>query len=135
VKQLKTETKTIGGMQVMTTQLPPLRALGLMSRLRKAGGAAGAEVSLAELLLSLPPDESKGLACESLVHTSVIVEGQKVDLTSESAIDSAFTGRLPALFEVVTFALETTFADFGDAAPASSSAPADAAAEKASASI
>lgn len=135
---LKTETATIRGRSVTTTQLPVLASYMLFAKLSKLVGPAlasvkGLEIDSLEALLTnndlsvlgapltalavevLAAD--KALPREILACTAVVVEGRRIELTSEDAINVAFEGDLVGLLSTVWFAVRVNYADFfGEAA-------------------
>lgn len=132
----KTEKKTIGELEVTTTQLPAMKALALSTRLGRAIGPAlasaaglddGMNVSalapaVAALFTTLDGAEAQALTKEILQSTTVVHDGKQIHLGDASMIDHVFTGRLADLFAVVRFALEVNFTDFFDALTSAASA-------------
>ncbi len=129
----KTDTRTIAGMEVTTTQLPALRAFALLNKLGRIlapalAKAADLKVStdmdvsalapaLGELFANLHPEESGQLAKEILAYTSVIHNGAKIDLGSANMIDHVFTGEFKGFLMTMLFAIQVNFSDFFDGGP------------------
>lgn len=97
---VRTETRTIAGHEVTTTQLPAMRALALADDAIRFGALRGEELlNAARKLLAL---------------TSVISGGQLYSLSSDEAINAVFSGDLAALLLVVGFVIEVNYASFSD---------------------
>lgn len=127
---LKTDTRTIGGLEVTTTQFAALRSLRLMTRLGAilAPMLAGVETLalgmkadlkdlapiLAEVFSNLTPDVADTLAREILCNTIVVMDGKKFELTSAAQIDMVFSGKVLAMIQSIAFAVEVNFRDFFD---------------------
>lgn len=127
---LKTETRTIDGLEVTTTQLPSMRALRLMTRIGRlimpslakldglsVGALLRAEMSsigpaVSELFDRLTDSQAEELVREILVATAVDVDGKRVELINGAAIDKVYSGNLPALFSTIRFALEVNYGGF-----------------------
>jgi len=128
---LRSETRTIEGLEVTTQQLPATRAYLLAAKLSKVlvpiasalkgktmGEALAAPVeSLAPMLERLDDATLDALMLESLKCTSVVTVDAKgasikYDLTSKPMIDLAFGGNVAALFKTIGFAIEVNFRDF-----------------------
>jgi hypothetical protein len=144
---IKSESKTIEGIQVTTTQLPAMRAFKLFFRLvRLIGPTLGAlgdfdpKTDLKDVMkvmspafmtsfASLDPDEATALACAILENTTAFLPGQgNLQLNGQAALDAVFSGRIKTLLNVVVFAVQINFADFFDgvapATPPSAPGPA-----------
>jgi hypothetical protein len=141
---IKTESKTVDGIQVTTTQLPAMRAFKLFFRLvRLIGPALGAfgdfdpKTDLKEVMKamspsfmaafsSLDPEEATALACAILENTVAFIPGQgNIQLNNQAALDIVFSGRVKAMLNVVVFAVQVNFSDFfdGDAPAVPASVP------------
>ncbi len=148
---LKSETRSFGDdLKVSTTQLPPMRAMPLVTQVGRLVGSALAsgatEIAgkkLAEIDFSklgavfagvcaqLEGDELSKLTRALLSNTSAELEIdgklRRVELRNDDVINSVFAGRFFTLFEVLAFAIEVNFGDFfGGTA---SSPPSDGAAQ------
>ncbi len=124
---LKTENRTIDGLEFTTTQLPAMTAFGLIPRLGRVvaptltklttmNGADDVGPALAELFSKLDPDEAQALTRDLLRATSVKINGKVVPLDRDETINIAFGGRLTLLLKAVWFAVQVNFADFLEAA-------------------
>lgn len=118
---LRSETRTIDGLDVTTTQLPAMRSFVLLGKLLKIAGPALGELGEANIgklvsmvAQSIDPAELPGLAREVLEQTTVISDGRQVQLNSIPLIDNVFNGRLPTLLKVLRFALENGYSGFFD---------------------
>lgn len=128
---LKTDDRDIGGLKVTTTQLPPMRALNLLTRLGKVFGPMLAQLpdlqagklsnediamALGVALGKLEDGDVSKLTRDILITTRVQVEvnGQPriLELTDEQRINSAFEGKLEVLLQAMVFSLEVNFAAF-----------------------
>lgn len=123
---LKTDTRTIDDLEVHSSQLPALRAFALFARMGKVlapalgkmqGLSMQADVSalgpaLSELFSRLDGAEAKELAKEILCATVVLVEGKRLTLSTDEAINMVFNGKLRTFIKTMAFALEVNFADF-----------------------
>lgn len=128
---LKTEVREIHGLTVTSTQLPPMRSVMLMTRMARLGLPAFAKMegltigglgqldlsalapALAELFGRLSDRDAADLVRAILEGTSVREgNGKSVELINDGAIDTVFSGRLPALFAVVRFCVEVNYRDF-----------------------
>jgi len=139
---IRSEKRTIDGLDVTVTQLSAMRALALLPRIGKALAPAVEKLDPSLLsskagdvqLLAIVPvltaffsaldsAEATDLIRQLNVGTTVAWDGKFVDLNSEAIIDLVFTGRLPTLLKVTAFALEVNFGGFFDGLPASRAAP------------
>lgn len=134
--QAQTETREIDGLTVTSTPLPARRANRLLTRLGAliaplgdliAGAQTGANsfadvdlqglgAALGGALSQVQGDAADAMITQTLVATTVIVDGRRVDLSSGEAIDVVFQGRLGTMYKVLGFALEVNFRDFFDVA-------------------
>lgn len=138
----KQDTRTIGGFELTTIQLPSVRGSRLRVRLLKLLAPAGS--ALAGVLKGKSPEDLKtldvgviapalmaiatqlddgihdSLMLQLLVCSSVVVDGPagkiKVDLTSMQAIDQAFGGDVEALWAAARVSLEVNLGGFFDGA-------------------
>lgn len=144
----KTETRTIGGLDVTSIQLPSTRAYALVRKVGKVvapalgalrgktpGAIMGSDLAdlapaLESLFDKLDDQSADSLMLEALACTSVTRQGDdgrliKYDLTTKAAIDLAFDGDLRSLLLTIKFALEVNFASFFDGSgPSASASPA-----------
>lgn len=134
MNEQKPETRTIGGYEVTTTRLPPMRALKLAPKIIKlmtpllhlqalAGGGLGnvdtSELTSAidELVVQLDAKTIDLLCTELLARTSVVMpDAQRgvdrvVELDAPEMIDIAFGDEdgLPRLIGVLKFAGEVNY--------------------------
>src|SRR5262245_7391192 len=128
---LRSETRTIDGLEVTTQQLPATRAYRFAARLSKlllpiAGAVKGRSLddamslgveTFAPLLQQLDEPTLDALLLESLQCTSVMTVDAKgvpikYDLTTKPMIDLAFGGNVGALLRTMMFAIEFNFRDF-----------------------
>lgn len=122
---VRSETRTIGGIEITVTQLPARRALRLMTKLARAiipvleKGISGADdliVAMPVIIGQLEPDEADQLACDILSNCSAIAEvnGKRAAYTFENPtmIDAVFTGNMNALMEALVFGIEVNFGNF-----------------------
>ena len=145
---IKTEQRDIRGLSVTSVQLPAMRSYGVFTRLGVVLGPAlaaltegGADLSNLEAdLTGLGPAigallgglaEDVPLVLALLQSTYVVVDGSKIELTSEAKIDQAFSGNFLAMLMTLKFAIEVNFADFLDAGRTALSAQQKAAADQA----
>jgi len=131
---LETKSTEIRGAQVMSTQLPALKAYALMPKLGKVIAPALSKLdsidltadlsSLApafqELFMRLDEGDAEDLATRILASTIVIKTGpdgspRKYELSSPQGINNAFAGDLRLMFECIWFALRTNYESFIDA--------------------
>lgn len=133
---LKTEIRTIDGLEVRSAQLPALRTLALSAKLGRVAapalgrlGGLSLRSSVADLIPAimdlcsrLGEGEVESLATEILAATSVTVDDGKgprlVTLNNRQAIDSVFSGRFRTMLYVIVFALEVNYSDFFAESPA-----------------
>lgn len=120
---LKTETKTIDGLDVRVTQFGARRAHRLNFRLLRLLGptllpiAARGEIDLGNLdlgaaLASLDEREAEPLLLEVLAGTQVVVDGRVLDMNRPEMLDAAFDGRLLTMYKAALFALQVNYGDF-----------------------
>lgn len=129
---------TIDGLEVSTVQLPAMRAHRLFWRLGKVAPYVAARVdlfkldwssvegmapALLELFGRLSVEESEALMREILAGTSVTMDGKSISLDRVEMIDHVFSGKLPALYSVVAFALVVNYKDFIPGGLASQASP------------
>ncbi len=136
---LKSETRTIDGLEVTTTQLPVLRAFALFTKLGKVLAPALARAAdlqldpdmdvsalapaLGELFAQLDPADATQLAHDVLISTSVVADGRITELSQSGAIDLVFGGRFLAFLKTMAFAIEVNFRDFFDGTLGSATLP------------
>ncbi len=138
----KTDSKTIGGLKVTTTQLAPFDALALSALLLKTAGpafipllpgvvqAAGAEedqrgaVALQYLLQMDLATFTAGLttldipailkiAKDSLPCTTIVVDNERMELDTVAKINTAFEGQpLMVLLETIWFSITVNLEGF-----------------------
>lgn len=136
---LKSETRTVNGMELRSTQLPALRAMALGAKLGKIlapsiGKLAGLSLKsdvedflpfTGELLERLAAGELESLLKEVLAATTVTIDegrgARLVALNNAEAINAVFAGKLRELLAAALFALEVNFSDFFNGAPNDSS--------------
>lgn len=126
---LKTEDQEIDGVRCTVVEFPAMYNFKLLAKLAKTLGPSLAALgqlnpntdlsdagpALRDALAGLDPDEAQRLLVELLKSTSVIsTEGKRVELSSQSAIDNMFSGRLLTMLKVAMFAVRVNFADFID---------------------
>lgn len=120
---LRTETRTIDGLDVTTTQLPAMRASVLFAKLGRIVGPALAQLGTTNLgglvglvFQNLSPADVPALTQEILASTTVLLDSKAVPLGQPGMIDLVFSeqGRLPALLKVLRFSLEVNYSDFFD---------------------
>lgn len=127
---MKTEIRTIRDAEVTTTQLPFTQAWPLLFDL--GGIVAGAltdggkidpkarqTARAMAMLRMVDPQQALPLAMRLLQSTYVIKTGsagdkEKIELTSATAFDRAFSGDIELALEILSFALEVNFGDFFD---------------------
>lgn len=121
---LKTERRTIDGLEIEVTQFSALRGLEMAARTARAyapvlvsGGKADA-AGVAVLFSEMAPGELRSLVGDLLASSTARHEGKLVALDSEERIARVFEGRLPALLKAAAFAAEVNFGDFFVLAPA-----------------
>lgn len=129
----KTETKQIGELSLTTVQFPSLRALSLATELGAVlipalaslqgdvKSIMGSDLSviapaLRELFIRLDEKDSAQLAIKILSNSYAVKDGNRIELSSQAAIDSVFSGHLSWLFQAMVFAIQVNFADFLDGA-------------------
>lgn len=128
---LRTDKRTIDGLDFTTTQLPAMVALGLVprlgrvvaptiSRLSTMAGADDVGPALAELFASLDASEAQSLARDLLRATTVVVDGRQLPLDRDEMINAAFGGKLATMMKALWFVVQTNFADFLKAASVAS---------------
>jgi hypothetical protein len=130
----KTEDKTIDGLLVTTTQLPPMLALVLskkllpiMAPLITAGGGDGVDIGKLDLssftgaLGSVSDAEFQRLVTQVLSNTSCRFDNENVHLGNEDAINRVFAGRFGALLQTLWFAIGVNFFPTGGGALSASS--------------
>jgi hypothetical protein len=120
---LKTETREIGSLQVTTTQLPAMRALGLMPVLSGVLGPALANLvtvdrkadatslapTFAAMFGRLDAAALQSLARDLLAGSSAVINGKNVSLGDDSGINAAFSGSPFHLLQAMWFAVEINF--------------------------
>lgn len=123
---LRTETRTIGDLDVTTTQFSALRSLRLMTKLGSIVAPLLAKLDsirldtkltdiapvVSEVFAHLSPDEAIALVQEVLASTYVVKSGEKIELAGGAKIDLVFNGNLAGLLKTVVFAIEVNFKDF-----------------------
>lgn len=123
---LRTESRTIDGIDVTVTQHPAIRGLKLGARLTRAIGptlgylrgmsmqsdTAELGEALGDLFSRLEGDELTGLLRDVFAFSAATVDGKIVELTSDARIDMAFEGRVRTMIAAALFAIEVNFADF-----------------------
>lgn len=151
----KTESKTIDGLRVETTQYAAVRAYRLWARLLplaasalprlalkslRAADLADTELAyfapaLAAIASQLTADSAESLMLDVLAGTNVtFTRGGKpaqVTLDSTAAIDEAFDGNVGGLLKAMAHALRVNFAGFGIGASGQSGPAAPGAADAA----
>jgi hypothetical protein len=119
-------TTTIDGYTVYTNELPFTRAMPLLRRLALALGPAmgqlpalsgEADVSALGSLLgsafaSLSEDDMVSLPQAILQGTTIVISGEKIELSSPQAFNKAFTSRILLAFKVMAWVVQSNFADF-----------------------
>lgn len=129
---LKTDTRTIDGIEFTTQQLPALSSFALMAKLGKLlapiiGSINGISLdsdlsslgpALTQLFSQLDGKESQNLAREILPSTSAIIDGKQITLSTPEAINYVFSGKLKTMLLVLKFSLEVNFSDFLSELPA-----------------
>jgi len=132
---LRTETRDIEGIEITTTQLPPLRALALMPRLGKViapmlaldGVSMDSDVrelvpALVQMLDTLSGDEATALTRALLASTTALLDGKMVQLNRDETLTMVFAGRLKAMVLAVAFAVGVNYGEFFAKGPAASPA-------------
>jgi hypothetical protein len=123
---LKTEKRTIEGMEVSVTQLPPRKAFKLMPKLagvlgpligKARGGDQGAMLEgVGASLMQLDDVMVDNITAQLFSQVMVIVDlgnGLKnYDLSQTTAVDQVFAGNLKAMMQTLTFAVEVNYSDF-----------------------
>lgn len=129
---LQTQSRTIGELDVDTTQLPARRAIKLAGKLGRVIGPALSKAkglsmqsdiadlapALTAFFTSLSDTEYDALLLEILSSTVVtgvcgdVAERRRVQLDSLKKIDDAFGADMSGLVKVAAFALEVNFRDF-----------------------
>jgi hypothetical protein len=130
---LKSETKEIDGLVVISTQFPAMKGYTLFTRLcRLAAPVIGSLASglngktdiremsgaLTELFGQLDENQASELALKLLSSTQVKLMGEDgkpariVTLTDQNTINGVFEGNLMAMFGAMRLAIEVNFADF-----------------------
>jgi hypothetical protein len=97
---VKMETRTIAGLEVTSMQLPAMRALLLADQAMRFQELRGTEL--------------EAFTRQILATTSVIFEGQSVQLGNVDAINLVFSGDLGGLLQTIAFAVELNYASFFD---------------------
>jgi len=122
----RTESKTIGGLNVSVTQFMGRRALRLTARIIRTLGPAIVPLieargkfgdadagSLLYALSNLSDDAADELACAILAGTTVTGgESGKCDLSDPAKIDLAFGSDLLTMCKAMLFALEINYQNF-----------------------
>lgn len=123
---MSTVFESVGGCDVAINKFGALDSLSLLHRLGKLVGPAighlqnldlqGDVSSLAAVIQGVfagaTTDEVVKLPALILRRTSITIDGTRHDLTSDAAIDRAFSGKLMLLFQVMAVTLKTNYADF-----------------------
>jgi hypothetical protein len=131
---LKTETRTIDGLEVSTTQFPALRGFRTMTRLagilapvlsNLEGVSLDSDISelgpaLTQLFMRLADEDAEALASELLISTSVQLNGTLVELNDRDRINMAFDGSVFGLVKTLIFVIEVNYGDFFGSALAGS---------------
>lgn len=135
MRQLPSETRTIGDVEVTITKFDVTRAAPLAAKLGKIMAPALAELqivgfalegrtSVLDQLVGLAPmlhqvfesvalaGDFNALAGEILAGTSVVYDGKKYDLVKPGAVTLAFGDDLDAYTRTIAFALEFNFKGF-----------------------
>lgn len=130
---LRTETRTFDDLEVTSQQLPAMRALKLLPRLARLLAPAlaslgtgkidlQADVSsianvLSQALEPLDDNQVEALSRDLLADTTVVLTDEtgkrrNQTLGSVAAINSVFSGRLPAMLKAMALSVEVNFSDF-----------------------
>jgi hypothetical protein len=129
---IKSETRTIGGMEFTTTQFPAMQALRISAQLAKTIGPGLLQVlglgvdgkdllkadvtlvipAIADMLMRLEPTEVPEHVRMLLSNTVVTINGRQATLNNDDTINAVFTGKLKHIFHALKFVLEVNFADF-----------------------
>jgi hypothetical protein len=142
---LKTEIRTIDGLELRCTQFQSMHGFGLVPRvsvlsaftIKRAAekGVSGNEPLSAllpivfDVAIGLTAEEIQQLARDLLPDTEAKIDGDWIRLNSDKAINLAFEGALPTLFRAILFSVEVNFLSFFVAAQPASD-PGGAAEEK-----
>lgn len=122
------QTTIIDGYTIHTNELPYTRAMPLLRRLALALGPAMGQLpgltgdsdvsSLGALLSSafaqLSEEDMVSLPQAILQATTIVVQGEKVELASPQAFNKAFTSRILLSFKVMAWVIKVNFSDFFD---------------------
>lgn len=105
----KTETKTIDGLEVTTTQFPAMQAVGLFARLARVDGGQN--------IGKISPDELQSLIADCLRSTTVTMrpaggQARLVPLTSQADIDAVFSGSFATLIKTWGWVVDINFGTF-----------------------
>ncbi len=128
---LKTETKTIDGVEFTTIQFPAMRSFELLAKLVKQIGPALALMSsvdpdtqitdlaphLMSALSGLEPAAARALVVDVLSNTQALLrdangQASLVELNRTETIDRVFSGKLRTMFVVLGHALKVNYGDF-----------------------
>jgi hypothetical protein len=104
---VKTETRTVRGIEITCTQFPARRALVMLDKVSKMERGQ---------LTDLESWPQQILAC-----STALVDDKQIPLDRGEMIDRVFSGNLPALADAIRFAIEVNFSDFSQGAPESDS--------------
>ncbi len=117
---LKTQSKTISGLEITVTQFPAIPAFALAHKLVSLLGSVWGKVPDgsgiagigAAICASRDPDEMIALLKEVLACSTATCDGKQIPLNSAEGINAAFAGNMPAMLGAAQFAIEVNFSDF-----------------------
>ncbi len=121
---LKTQSRTIGGLEVTVTQFPALTAFAIWHKLAGLIGSVLGQVpaggGLAGLGMAIfakhPPEVTQALLLELLCCSTAVRDGKQIPLNTHEMLNVAFAGNPGAMISAAKFSIEVNFADFFDEA-------------------
>lgn len=135
---LNSEELIIGDRRYCTQQYAAMRSFHLLAELVKVVGpalgalsGASADTDVAKLapvlaagLAGVDPNEASRLVLKILEGTQAYVDGARIELKNNAAIDRVFSGRMGELFKVIAHAVKVNYGDFFAGADPTGSEPA-----------
>ncbi len=123
-----TQTREIDGLTVSVSQLPPMRSLRMLNRLRKAIGPAMSKLlsgntgklgdmdisRLGDALeaLNLPDQELEDITKELLATARIQVDGKNMNMMNGGQFDPSMNGQVGVILKAVGFAIEVNYGSF-----------------------
>lgn len=133
---LKTDKRTIDGIEIHVTQFAAMRGFAVASKVAKVvtpvlphlkGVTMQTEIAdlapaIGELFSRLDENEGQALVRDLLAGACAVRDGQQIPLNTDDRINLAFEGNMMAMLRAALFAAEVNFSDFFAGSATSSAA-------------